>query len=64
MKVLGGRAKVAERFRISREAVRLWLVNGIPPDWALDVEDATRGSEFPVSALEILQHAQQRRAAA
>ena len=55
----GSNAEVAKHFEISREAVRLWLKNGIPADRALDVEEATRGTEFAITATEVLQYARQ-----
>lgn len=61
---LGGRAATAERFRVSSEAVRLWLKNGIPADRALDVEEETRGTDFAISANEVLQYQRQQRQAA
>jgi hypothetical protein len=64
VKGLGGRAAVAARFEISIEAVRLWLKKGIPTDRALDVERATVGTGYAVTALEILQYARQQRMAA
>lgn len=60
----GDKAGVAEHFGISREAVRLWLKNGIPPDRALEAEEVTEGTRFEVSAKEILQFARQQKAAA
>lgn len=60
----GGRGPVADRFGISREAVRLWLLNGIPADKALDVEEATKRTKFPISAIEVLRYARQLRKAA
>jgi hypothetical protein len=60
----GGRAAVAERFGISIEAVRLWLKNGIPTDRALDVEEMTRRTKYPITAAAILQYARTQREAA
>lgn len=57
----GGRSAVAARFGVSSEAVRLWLKNGIPADRALDVEEATRDTEFAIGATEILQFVRQQR---
>lgn len=57
----GDRRKVANRFRVTTEAVRLWLKNGIPPERALEVQDATSGE---VTADEILQYARQKKKAA
>lgn len=53
---MGGRAAVAERFKVSSEAVRLWLKSGIPADRALDVEEETRGTEYAITATEVLQY--------
>lgn len=61
---LGGRAATAARFGISREAIRLWLKNGIPADRALDVEEATRGTEFAISTTDVLQFTRAQREAA
>lgn len=62
---LGGRTAVRERFGLkSNEAVRLWLKNGIPADRALEVEEVTRGTEFAISATEVLEYAKQQRATA
>lgn len=58
---LGGRANTASLFGISVEAVRLWLKNGIPADRALDVEEATRGTPFSITATEVLQYARRQR---
>lgn len=60
----GSNSAVAEHFKVSREAVRLWVKNGIPPDRALEVEEATRGTRFAIKATEILQYAKQQREAA
>lgn len=60
----GDKAGVAEHFGISREAVRLWIKNGIPADRALEAEDATRGTEFEITATEVLQYARQQKIAA
>jgi hypothetical protein len=64
VKGFGGRGAVASRFAITTEAVRLWLKNGIPADRALDVEEATAGSAFAISATEVLQYARRQREAA
>jgi len=56
-------AEVAKHFNITREAVRLWVKNGIPPDRALEVEEATRGTEFSISATEVLHYARQQQEA-
>lgn len=61
---LGGRTATAARFGVSNEAVRLWLKNGIPPDRALDIEEATRDAEYAVSSKEVLEYARQAKAAA
>lgn len=61
---LGGRLAVAVRFNVSVEAVRLWLLRWIPEDRALEVEEATRGRDFAITATEVLQYARKRRAAA
>lgn len=60
----GSNVEVAKHFGITREAVRLWLKNGIPPDRALEVEDATRGTEHAISATDVLQFARQQKEAA
>jgi hypothetical protein len=60
----GSRSAVAERFDISSEAVRLWLKNGIPTDRALDVEEMTRRTKYPITADEILKYARAQRVAA
>jgi DNA-binding transcriptional regulator YdaS (Cro superfamily) len=57
----GSRATVAAHFGISPEAVRLWLKNGIPPERALDAEEATRGTEHTITAMEVLLYAKQQR---
>lgn len=61
---LGSRAAVAERFSVSIEAVRLWLKSGIPTDRALEVEEETKGTEFAISANEILQYNRAKKVAA
>lgn len=61
---LGGRAAAAARFDVSSEAIRLWLKNGIPADRALEVEEESRGTEFAVTATEVLQYAKAQREAA
>lgn len=61
---LGGRAAVAERFGVSSEAVRLWLKNGIPADRALDVEEATSGTQFAITATEVLEYGRAKKTAA
>lgn len=61
---LGGRAAAAKRFNVSSEAIRLWLVKGIPTDRALDVEDVSRGTDFSVTATEVLEYAKAQREAA
>ncbi len=60
----GSNAEVAKHFGITREAVRLWLKNGIPPDRALEIEDATRGTKHAISATEVLHYARQQKEAA
>lgn len=54
---MGGRSSVASAFGISREAVRLWVKNGIPADRALAIEEATRGR---VKARDVLVFARKR----
>jgi hypothetical protein len=61
VKGLGGRGEVAAKFRVSREAVRLWEEKGIPTDRALDVEEQTRGTEYEITAREVLEFQRQRR---
>jgi len=58
LKQVGSNAEIARCFGISREAVRLWMSNGIPPDLALDVEELTKGA---ISAQEILVFAREHR---
>ncbi len=53
---IGGRSAAAAEFNVSTEAIRLWLKNGIPADRALDVEERTRGTEFSISAVEVLEY--------
>lgn len=60
IKAFGSKAETAKRFKVSREAIRLWLKDRIPPDRALDVEQETAGSEHAVSALEVLRYAKWR----
>ena len=57
----GSNADVAKAFSVTREAVRLWLKNGIPPDRALEVEERSGGE---VTAMEVLNYAKQQKAAA
>ena len=59
IKLFGSNAAVGRQFNVSGEAVRKWLLNGIPPDRALDVEQGTRESAFPISAMEVLLYAKQ-----
>jgi DNA-binding transcriptional regulator YdaS (Cro superfamily) len=54
----GSNAEVAKHFSVTREAVRLWLKNGIPPDRALEVEERTEGE---VTAMEVLNYAKQQK---
>jgi hypothetical protein len=61
---LGGRAEAAARFEVSREAIRLWLKDGIPAKHAMAVEEATAGWERPISAKDVLEFARQTKAAA
>lgn len=61
---LGGRAATAARFRVSIEAIRLWLKNGIPADRALEVEEVSRKTRFLVRANEVLHYARAQREAA
>jgi hypothetical protein len=61
IKLYGSNAAVGRQFSVSGEAVRMWLKNGIPPDRALDVEDGTRETAFPISAMEVLLFAKQQR---
>lgn len=61
---LGGRSAAAKRFEVSSEAVRLWLLHGIPADRALEVEEATKGTDFAIDATEVLQYARSQREAA
>lgn len=60
----GRRSAVAEKFAISVEAVRLWLEKNIPENRALDVEEATKRWDAPVTAIEVLRYARQQRKAA
>lgn len=60
----GGRSGAAKRFDVSSEAIRLWLVKGIPTDRALDVEEATRDTEFAIAATDVLEYAKAQREAA
>lgn len=60
----GNRLALAERFDVSVDAVRAWLKSGIPADKALDVEEATMGTCFEISATEVLQFARAQKAAA
>lgn len=64
VKGLGGRTAVAARFGVTNEAVRLWLRDGLPAQRALDIEEATKGTEFAISATEILQYDRTQRTAA
>jgi hypothetical protein len=50
----GRRINVALHFGITREAVRIWTIRGIPEDRALDVEELTDGE---ITAREILEFA-------
>lgn len=61
---LGGRAATAAKFRVSSEAIRLWLKRGIPADRALEVEDATRGTAFEIRSGEVLAFNRAQRVAA
>lgn len=61
---LGGRSAAAKHFEVSSEAIRLWLKKGIPADRALDAEDASRGTEFAVTATEVLEFGRAQREAA
>lgn len=54
------KAGVAAHFNISKEAVRLWLKHGIPTERALIVEEQTAGTQFAISAMEILRYARWR----
>lgn len=60
----GSRASVAAAFAVSSETIRLWLVNGIPTDRALEVEEKTRTKKQKVSATEVLKYARAQKAAA
>lgn len=61
---LGGRSATAFRFKVSNEAVRLWLERGIPTDRALEVEEVTKATDFAITATEVLQWARKQKAAA
>jgi hypothetical protein len=61
IKLYGSNAAVGRQFSVSGEAVRMWLKNGIPAERALDVEDATRESAYPISAMEVLLFSKQQR---
>jgi DNA-binding transcriptional regulator YdaS (Cro superfamily) len=56
VKKFGSNGKVGLKFGITREAVRQWTEKCIPPDRALEVEEATGGD---ISALEVLRFAKQ-----
>lgn len=62
IEVFGTRAGIAKRFKISPEAARLWLKDGIPTDRALEVEAATAAAPDGqrISALEVLKYAKAR----
>lgn len=63
-KNLGSNAAIAEHFKISREAARLWMKNGVPTDRALEVEELTAKMEDPITADEVLRFARERKKAA
>lgn len=56
----GSVAKTAEHFHRTREAVRLWGINGMPEDLALTIEAATQGQVTAREVLESKQHAKRR----
>jgi hypothetical protein len=62
---LGGRTAVRIKFGLkSNETVRLWLKHGIPAERALEVEEVTRGTDYAITATQVLEYAKQQRAAA
>lgn len=57
----GSNADIAAQFNVTREAIRLWMKNGIPPNRALEVEERTSGY---VTASDILRYAGSQKKAA
>jgi len=55
----GGREKAARALDVVGETIRLWRINGIPLDRALEIETKTGGA---IKAEEILQEARSREA--
>lgn len=60
--LLGGRSAAAAAFDVSREAIRKWLLNGIPTARAVEAETKTKGKRNAVKAAEILQYHAERKA--
>lgn len=59
-----GLSKFAEHLGVTPQVVVNWRKRGIPPERALEVEEKTRGTEFEITAVEILKHARQQHEAA
>lgn len=55
LKHFGTIAAVSRHFNRHRETVRLWKFNGLPPELALDIEQATDGK---VTIREVLESKQ------
>ena len=55
IKAIGSTGRVARLCNVTRSAVQQWSRNGIPRDHILMLEQATQGSEYPVTAREMLE---------
>lgn len=55
----GTDAEIAQQFnKLTRQAVNLWMTQGIPPERALETEEVTKGD---ITAMEVLRFYRTRR---
>jgi DNA-binding transcriptional regulator YdaS (Cro superfamily) len=62
-KALGGSTAIAKLCEVTPSAVRQWADNGIPGKHVLSLEEATKRTDYPVTAREMLEWAPKKEAA-
>lgn len=63
-KALGGPPAIAKLCAVTASAVRQWADNGIPGKHVLSLEEATKNTDYPVTAREMLEWSPRQKAAA
>jgi hypothetical protein len=64
IKALGSRKAIADLCRVTYSAVGQWADNGIPRKHVLPLETASKATEYPVTAREMLEWSPKQRTAA